>query len=159
MNLLLQFIIATIATLTFAILFHAPSQHYVRCGIIGGIGWIVQLLIQQNGGSLHLACFFAALVLTVLSRFVAIWFKTPVIVFLTAAIFPLVPGAGIYHTAYSLFSGSLDKATVKGLETLMVAGAISLGILFGSTVPQIAFQKVVKLTQQLFRIKKEDVPI
>lgn len=148
MNLPLQFVVSTVGTLAFSVLFHAPPRHYLRCGLIGGLGWVVFLLIRQHSGSLQLACFFAAFALTILARLVAIWCKTPVIVFITAGMFPLVPGTGIYNTAYHLFTGSPDIAMAKGLETLLIAGAISIGILFGSFVPQQFFVRFNRLARR-----------
>jgi uncharacterized membrane protein YjjB (DUF3815 family) len=57
-------------------------------------------------------------------------------------IFPLVPGAGIYYTAYYLFIGNTEMSGFKGLETLEIAGAIVFGIIFGFGIPQRMFHKL-----------------
>jgi uncharacterized protein len=57
-------------------------------------------------------------------------------------IFPLVPGAGIYYTAYYLFIGNTEMSGFKGLETLEIAGAIVFGIIFGFGIPQWIFHKL-----------------
>ncbi|MDL2233386.1 threonine/serine exporter family protein [Ruminococcaceae bacterium OttesenSCG-928-L11] len=142
---LIQFIVAVIATMCFSILFQAPPRHYVFCGLVGGVGWTVYLIASQLGGSQALACFLSALVITTLARLSSVWRKTPSTVFLIAGIFPLVPGAGIYFTAYSLFAGDYSQAAAKGMETLIIAGTLSLGILFGSAVPQAVFQWICRL--------------
>ena len=51
-------------------------------------------------------------------------------------IFPLVPGAGIYFTAYYLIAGDMEAFSQKGMETLETAVAIALGIVFASGLPQ-----------------------
>lgn len=58
-------------------------------------------------------------------------------VFIVTGIFPLVPGAGIYHTAYALVSRNMEAFTLRGMQTLALAGAIALGILIGMGFPKL----------------------
>ena len=57
-----------------------------------------------------------------------------------SGIIPLVPGAGIYYTAYYLVTGQMSLAAVKGLEAVKIAFAIVLGIIFVVSIPKDAFQ-------------------
>ncbi len=57
--------------------------------------------------------------------------------FIVTGIFPLVPGAGIYHTAYALVSRNMEAFTLRGMQTLALAGAIALGILIGMGFPKL----------------------
>ncbi|OOB77996.1 MAG: hypothetical protein BEN18_09055 [Epulopiscium sp. Nuni2H_MBin001] len=68
----------------------------------------------------------------------------PITVFLIAGIFPLVPGAGIYFTAYYFIVNDNVQAFVKGLETFKIAMAISLGIVFVFALPQSLFHLLGK---------------
>ena len=77
----------------------------------------------------------AAVVLTMMSRIFAVWRKTPVTVFLICGIFPLVPGAGIYYTAYYFIMGDNAMALSKGIETIKIAVAIALAIVFVFSMP------------------------
>lgn len=140
----MQFIMAAIATISFMALFQTPSQHYLFAGLIGGVGWIVNLSLLEVT-SPAMACFIATLILTLMARMACISRRTPVTVFLTAGIFPLVPGAGIYYTAYHLFTGSMETAGRYGLETLVAAGSIALGIVFGFAVPQRVFVQLIRV--------------
>ncbi|MDL2218261.1 threonine/serine exporter family protein [Christensenellaceae bacterium OttesenSCG-928-M15] len=139
MNIPVQFIVAFLATMSFTILFQAPMKYCVVGGVVGGLGWLFYTFIVGIGGDPAIAGFVASLVLIVLARFFAIVFKTPSTMFLLAGIFPLVPGTGIYYTAYYLFAGDMAMAGQKGMDTLITAGVIALGLLFGSAVPQKAF--------------------
>jgi uncharacterized membrane protein YjjB (DUF3815 family) len=51
-------------------------------------------------------------------------------------IFPLVPGAGIYYTAYYFVTGDAVMASQKGSETVITALAIALGIILANLIPQ-----------------------
>ena len=78
-----------------------------------------------------------------LSRFVAIWKQCPVTIFLISGIFPLVPGAGIYWTAYYIVTDQLSQAASIGYQALQEAAAIVLGIVFVFEIPQKWFLRVL----------------
>ena len=61
--------------------------------------------------------------------------RCPVTIFLISGIFPLVPGLGIYQTAYALVEGDLAGASLTGFETVKLAAAMVLAILVGFEVP------------------------
>ena len=138
----IQFVIAMLSTISFAVLFTAPKKEIFYCGLTGAFGWIVYYLLTHNGIHLVLASGIATCCLTILSRCFAVIRKTPVTVYLLSGIFPLVPGAGIYYTAYYLFVGNTEMSGFKGLETLEIAGAIVFGIIFGFGIPQALFHKL-----------------
>ena len=138
----IQFVIAMLSTISFAVLFTAPKKEIFYCGLTGAFGWIVYYLLTHNGIHLVLASGIATCCLTILSRCFAVVRKTPVTVYLLSGIFPLVPGAGIYYTAYYLFVGNTEMSGFKGLETLEIAGAIVFGIIFGFGIPQALFHKL-----------------
>ena len=103
---------------------------------------MVYYICTANGINAVLASGFATLCLTILARAFAVTRKSPVTVYLLTGIFPLVPGAGIYYTAYNLFIGNAEMSATKGLETLEIAGAIVFGIIFGFGIPQSLFHKL-----------------
>lgn len=140
--MIIQFLVAFAATYSFAILFKSPKSHYVYCGLSGGIGWISYLFMNKLGLSNVSSCLCATFVLMMAVRLISVIKKTPVLVFLISGIFPLVPGAGIYYTARYFVAGDMNQVAVYGMTTFMTAGAIALGVLFGSAIPQVIFNKV-----------------
>ena len=126
---------AFLGVFSFAILFHAPRRSYLACAVCGAVAWGCYLLAAPMG--LFLATTLAAIVLTLLSRMLSIALKMPSTVFIVTGIFPLVPGAGIYHTAYALVSRNMEAFTLRGMQTLALAGAIALGILIGMGFPKL----------------------
>ena len=56
-------------------------------------------------------------------------------IFLLPGIFPLVPGAGIYYTAYYFLQGEQELFASKGGETFKVALALALGIALVCSLP------------------------
>ena len=82
-----------------------------------------------------IATLVATLPLTGCARFFAIRHKAPVTIFLLPGIFPLVPGAGIYYTAYYFLQGEEVLFASKGAETFKVALALALGIALVCSLP------------------------
>lgn len=134
--MVLQFIISLMATLSFAVLFCAPKPELFFCGLTGAIGWIVYLICLNFNDSITIANLTATLALTVISRMIASLRKNPVTLYLISGIFPLVPGAGIYYTSYYFIMNEMADSSRYGMQTVKVAGAIVLGIIFGFAVPQ-----------------------
>ena len=140
--ILIQFIVSMIATISFAILFNAPRKEVLFCGLTGAFGWMIYYLITAQDINNVLASLIAAFGLTLLTRVLAVARANPVTVYLLPGIFPLVPGAGIYYTAYYLFTGDSAMSGAKCLETVYIAGAIVFGIIFGFGIPQALFGRL-----------------
>lgn len=134
-HLFFEFLTAFVGTIAFALLFQVPKEYYVNCGLAGGCGWICYKLLLAGCG-LFGSTFFATVLVVFLSRLSAVRRHCPVTIFLVAGIFPLVPGAGIYWTAYYIVTDQLAKASDRGFQTLKIAVAIVLGILFVFEFPQ-----------------------
>ena len=128
MNILLSTLYASLGTLCFAVLFHVPQRHYIRCAAVGGVGWLVYLLAMALGAGCVSATLAASVPLALLSRWYAVKARAPATVFLLCGIFPLVPGAGIYYTAYYFVSGQMALFSAKLAEVIKVALALSVGI-------------------------------
>lgn len=134
--MILQFIICIFATLSFAVLFGAPKKELLFCGLTGAVGWLVYLICLAYGFGTPMANLIATFALTVIARIIAALHKNPVTVYLISGIFPLVPGAGIYYTSYYFIMNEMSECYHSGMETVKVAGAIVLGIIFGFALPQ-----------------------
>ena len=137
-----QLIAAMLGTLAFAIIFEAPKREYIFCAANGALAWLAYLLFQRFGAGVAIASLGATLILTLAARVLSAIRRCPTTVFLVAGILTLVPGAGIYYTAYYLLMNELSQFTAKGIETFKVAGAIALGIVFGFAVPQSWFNRL-----------------
>ena len=133
--LMLQFLIAGAGTLSFTILFACPKRALPYCGLVGAVGWVVYELAVLYGMESFAASLLAVIPLTLLARIFAVVLRTPVTVFLLSGIFPLVPGAGIYYTAYYFIQGNNALALSNGISTFKVAVALAIGITLSTSVP------------------------
>lgn len=135
-NYLTQFVVAVVATISFGITFHVPKRHYLAGGLTGAVGWMAYILCYDLlGVSAPVAVLIATLPLTLCARFFSVYHKAPVTVFLLPGIFPLVPGAGIYYTAYYFLRDDRTLFLNKGVETLKIALALALGIALVCSLP------------------------
>ena len=140
MTFVLQCFVAFIATVAFAVLFHVPRAQYAWCGFTGAAGWACYLACMAAWPSAPMASLVATAVLTVFARAFAAHRRCPSTVFLICGIFPLVPGAGIYYTAYAFILGDMDGCAANGAQTLKIAVAIALGIVAVFALPAGAFR-------------------
>lgn len=143
-DLIIHFIVAFVAVIAFAILFHTPREYYASCGLIGAAGWICYKICLIPQQSVVVASLGAAILLTLLSRIFAVRRACPITVFLICGIFPLVPGAGIYYSAYYFIMGQTQDFVFKATETFKIAVAIALGIVFVLAVPAVALKPFIK---------------
>ena len=139
MHLIWEVAAAVAGTVSFSLLFGVPTQYYPYCGAIGGAGWLVYSLLEPVSTA-PTSALLATIVVILLSRFFAVRERCPVTIFLISGIFPLVPGAGVYWTAYYIVTDQLDLASRTGFMALKVAVAIVLGIVFVFELPQSVFR-------------------
>lgn len=140
--LVVKILAAFVGTVVFALLFGVPRKYYLHCGVVGTLGWVLYyVLVTYTILSATEATFLAIILISIASRFCAVWEKCPVTVFLIAGIIPLVPGAGIYWTAYYLVTGQMALAKASGFEAFKITIAIVLGIVMIFELPQKMFRK------------------
>ena len=127
-QLVAQFFLAGAGTLSFAVLFACPKRTLPCCALVGAVGWFVYELAVLYGADAAAASLIAVIPLSLAARICAVLFKTPVTVFLLTGIFPLVPGAGIYYTAYYFIQGENALSLANGISTFKVAVVLAVGI-------------------------------
>lgn len=134
-DLFVQFLAAAVGTLSFAVLFGCPKKSLPYCALVGAVGWFCYELLVLFDTESMVASLLAVIPLTLLARVFAITIKMPVTVFLLSGIFPLVPGAGIYYTAYYFIQGDHGLALSNGISTLKAAVALAIGITLVLSLP------------------------
>lgn len=133
MTFLVQLVTAFLGALGFAILFQVNRNHLLPAAAGGFLVWLVYLLCGSFTGSDVLKCFLASIVVTFYSEFMARWKKTPAVIFLAPGTIPLMPGGFLYQTMEFAFNGEWENAFFEGLYTILLAAAISGGILMTLT--------------------------
>lgn len=136
MKMILELIPAALGTVAFAVLFAIPKKYYPYCAAIGAAGWLLyRVMTEMAGATVFEGTFLATALVVLLSRFVSVIERCPATVFVTAGIFPLVPGAGIYWSAYYLVTNQFELAAANGFSALQTMVGIVLGIVFIFELP------------------------
>ena len=128
-TLLSQFCLALFATLGFAVIFRVPIKSIPVCIVVGGLGWIAYLITEYYLGSPVLGCFIGACVVGFCSSLAAYIFKEATTIFIIPGILCLVPGAKIFNTMEALLKSEIKEMAEIGIDTLLMAGAIAMGLL------------------------------
>ena len=135
-NILCSFI----GTITFSLLFNVPKKYYFYCGLVGTLGWMCYCGMSPIF-SATFSTFISTMVVVLSSRILTVVRKCPITIFLISGIFPLVPGASVYNTAYYFITNDLDSSLAWGINALKIAFAIVLGIVFIVSIPREMFTK------------------
>ena len=120
--------------LGFAFLFNIHGPGALLCTLGGILAWLIFDLMNLATGSDLASYFWAALGSSFYAEFMARVRKCPAIAYLVVAIFPLIPGAGVYYTMNYAVQGQMDAFAASGMHTAATAGIIAVGILLASTV-------------------------
>lgn len=130
-----QTLAAFIGTAFFAILFGVPKKYCVPSGLVGMAGWIIFLSITKfTSLGIIAGTLCAATGVAILSRKVAVSLRCPSTVFLICGIFPLIPGGGVFWSAYYIVSYHLMDALSSGFTAIKLTAAIVVGIIISFNV-------------------------
>lgn len=132
--------VSFIVTFGFGILFNIKGKKLLFAALGGGLSWYCYSLPLSLGLSEVSSLFISALVFSTYSEVLARIFKTPVTSFIICALFPLVPGSGMYYTMLATINGDLQNAVHLGINTLANAGTLALGVIFISTITSLIFR-------------------
>ena len=125
---------AFLACIGFSLLFNIHGVGMLICAGGGALGWLCYLLTAPLVHSDIIQSFFAALAISAWSELMARLRKCPVTSYLLVALFPLVPGGGIYYTMEHAMSGETSLFLSSLLHTLGLAGALATGVLMVSSL-------------------------
>ncbi len=129
-----QCVATMIGCIGFSFLFNIHGFGILLCAFGGALSWATYCLAAFLGFSGLMSSFLAALVAACYSEIMARVRKFPAISYLVIAIFPLIPGAGVYFTTNYLVMGDIASFADNGRQTIAVAGVIAVGILMISTI-------------------------
>lgn len=134
-HLILEFLLADVATICFGVLMNIPHKAYLPGGIIGGTVWILYILMYYH---LHLGLamsnLLAAIAISILSLMAARRFRLPMIIFNVPALVSFVPGGQSYQVVRNFVLGNNGTAMSYLYQVIVIAGAITLGFGLGDVI-------------------------
>lgn len=145
----IQIITGTVGTLGFSLLFNVRGKRIVFATLGGFISWTLYILFNYATASEVLSYFLSAALITVYCEIMARVIKTPTSTFILPSLIPLIPGASLYRTMRTVFSGDMGATLDMAVHTLKLAAALALGIIVASAVAKIAFPLYYKLKAKI----------
>lgn len=130
----IQNVATFIACAGFSIIFNIHGFGIAICAFGGVLTWAAYCAADYFGCDIYVCYFLATLIAALYAETMARVRKYPAISYLVVAIFPLIPGAGIYYTTSFLLQGDRLSFSQKALQTIGIAGVIAVGILMVSTL-------------------------
>ena len=144
-----EVLMSFIGVIAFSVILEVPKSEYLYTGLAGAIGQLALIVFVNLIDSEIYATLIASIILTFTSRVFSVYRRIPATIYLRTGIFPLVPGAGIYYTAYYIFSHEAGKAAVAGIDAISKALALALGIMIAAQIPQKIFSLLERDGQKL----------
>ena len=121
----------------FAGIFNVRGKKLITGSLGGLIAWGVYLLARHWIGSDPICYLIATIVLTVYSETLARFTHTPAILFTISGAIPLIPGGSLYYTMSSAVQSQSEVFWQRGIYTLELAAALSLGIVTVAAVSKL----------------------
>ncbi|GKT02743.1 threonine/serine exporter family protein [Furfurilactobacillus sp. WILCCON 0119] len=153
-HLLVEAILAYVATVGFGIILNIPRRALNVAGWIGTAGWVTYELIMMmdhnNGTNWSLmsgAMLTAGFLIGILSNWAARLKHMPMILFNIPSLVPLVPGGQAYQVIRNLVTNHVPQALSYLGQVIIIAGMIALGFLLA--------ELVVRLEQRGRQIQQE----
>jgi len=132
-----ELITAFTGSLGFALLFHVRREKLLLASLGGLLAWAVYLLMGPVVASDVPRFFVAAVVMAIYAEMMARLMKCPATLFLVTGAVPLIPGGSLYATMRYFMDGEFAACSVQGLNTMLLAVAIAVGMLFPMSVFQL----------------------
>ena len=128
-DIFLRLISCTLGCAGFAIWFHVRSRNVPVCAVGAFLTWGIYFLVNILLHSDFAAVLIASAACGLYSQIMARLRKAPATVFMTASVFPLIPGGSLYSTMYGLVIRNVPYALSTGVSLVLTCFAIVLGFM------------------------------
>ena len=126
--LISHLIISFFASFSFSVLMNVPRKAMINCGLAGSAGWLVYQGLVTLTSNIVFSSLIGTVIVAMLSHYFAVKKKMPVIVFALPGIIALVPGGVAFQAFQKLENQLYSEAVALALQTIMIGGAIALGL-------------------------------
>lgn len=144
---IIQIITGFIGSFGFALLFNIRGKRLLMASLGGFFSWTLFLILSCFIESELVNYFIVALVISLYAEVMARLLKTPTTTFITTSLVPLIPGSSLYYTMVYAFENKSEHFVQKGLDTLLLASSLALGIIVAVTVTGFTTKSFKKQTK------------
>ena len=149
-NIPVQLISCTIACIGFAMWFKIRGRQVFYSGVGAFFTWGIYIVVYDMRPSNFLATLVAAVFVAFYAFIMSRVNKAPSTIFLTASVFPLIPGPNLYYMMY----GCVSKDTILAYDEMIVLLVTCLAIAFGFIIVDVASRSIMYMMRQEYHIGK-----
>ena len=146
----IQLVSCTIACVGFAFWFQIRGKQVIYSGIGAFITWSIYLIVFEIEPSNFLATLVAAIFVAAYAFVMSRINKAPSTIFLTASVFPLIPGPNLYYMMY----GCVTRDIPLAFSETVILLATCLAIAFGFNIVDIAARSIMNAMKRDYHIRK-----
>ena len=146
----IQLVSCTIACVGFAFWFQIRGKQVIYSGIGAFITWSIYLIVFEIEPSNFLATLVAAIFVAAYACVMSRINKAPSTIFLTASVFPLIPGPNLYYMMY----GCVTRDIPLAFSETVILLATCLAIAFGFNIVDIAARSIMNAMKRDYHIGK-----
>lgn len=146
----IQLVSCTIACVGFAFWFQIRGRQVIYSGIGAFITWSIYLIVFEIEPSNFLATLVAAIFVAAYAFVMSRINKAPSTIFLTASVFPLIPGPNLYYMMY----GCVTRDIPLAFSETVILLATCLAIAFGFNIVDIAARSIMNAMKRDYHIGK-----
>ena len=145
-NMLIESIFASIASVGFAMVFNVPRHTLIYCAVGGAITYIARTMFLHIGLGIEISTFLASTFIGIVALYWSRKYLIPRPVYTVASIIPMIPGTYAFSAMISLVDMNTHGITpelaelsiTSGLKVISSLGAIS----FGLALPSLYFMRL-----------------
>ncbi|MFG2722831.1 threonine/serine exporter ThrE family protein [Streptomyces sp. NPDC048416] len=135
---IVQILASMVLCLTFAILLQQDRSTVLIVSVNGGVAWVVYAAIAVTAkGSPIMATAIAAGLVGLFGQLLSRYWNTSALLYVTAAIGPLLPGSATYFGVLSIAQNHLNTGVASLAKAAALALAIAIGVNLGNEVARL----------------------
>lgn len=147
----IQLVSCTIACVGFAFWFQIRGKQVIYSGIGAFITWSIYLIVFEIEPSNFLATLVAAIFVATYAFVMSRINKAPSTIFLTASVFPLIPGPNLYYMMY----GCVTRDIPLAFSETVILLATCLAIAFGFNIVDVVARSIMNAMKRDYHIGKK----
>ena len=149
MESVIQGIYSSFACFFFAIIYNTPRRELFFCGVTGGIGYGIYHYCCTITSAPVISTFMGTVAIVICARIFSIQRNMPVMLYILPSIFPLVPGANMYHAMYGLLTNNTYTATSNAIAAFKLSGITVLAMVITMSIPLKVFNFVKRKSKDI----------
>lgn len=153
-SIVVQLISCTIACTGFAIWFRVRGRQVIYSGIGAFFTWGIYAAVYEWKPSNFIATLVASVFVAFYAFIMSRINKAPSTIFLTASVFPLIPGPNLYYMMY----GCLTKNPKLAISETIVLFSTCPAIAFGFIIVDVVSREIMRAMKKEYHISKSSTP-